>query len=287
MNVSVSQMEKLLGCPAQWLKMYREKQKGLNGYHLGLGTSVHAAVEHNLQQKITSGDDLPLGDLLDAFDTAWANEQGGLDRFGRPKQPIYWYDNALGRDVTFEEVRASGHKMVAAYHTELSPLLQPTATEQAVRAAVPGSPGDFFTGFVDAVGVSNHPKYKGKPVIVDHKTGKAAWKPGKAANSLQAKGYAWEHWYRTGQLIEDFHFMIVLQPLFGREARVQFEPVRLTEEHLVYFERQLVECVKLAKGEAFPMRPEYEWHQYCPFRADCTPWEVVDVEVEDGPEVVL
>ena len=269
MYLSVTQMEMLLGCPLKWLYDYKlKKLPRQNPYHFPLGTAVHAAIEHNLLQKITSRTDLPVEDLLAAFDRSWEAETHS--------KPVQWYDNLMGRDIEPDEAAVSGRRMVAAYHEQLSPMLQPTGAEVDFKLNLGflGYPGDFFVDKIDGTGTSNHPKYRGRTVVVDHKTSAARWKQESTTKLLQPRAYAAALEKLRGELTDLFLYLVVTKPLFGREPACQIVPVEITRAGVDLFWDQVVACLKIAKGTEFRKDPSYKYHAYCPYRAECTPEEL-------------
>lgn len=93
------------------------------------GTAVHKAVEVNSKNKIEKGDDLKLQQLLDAFDTSWAEQAkkraDGVKATGwDPDMP------APGKEPKKEEdLKVEGRGFVEVYHTKAAPILMPTASE--------------------------------------------------------------------------------------------------------------------------------------------------------------
>jgi len=69
--LSVSKIRMYLRCPLQYYYRYCEGLKVPPDSGLTLGKSVHAGIEANYSQKITSFSDLPLNDVLDVYSTAF------------------------------------------------------------------------------------------------------------------------------------------------------------------------------------------------------------------------
>src|SRR3954463_13790861 len=82
-HFSPSSIRMLKVCPEQYRQRYILGKKERPGEALTLGSSVHAAMAFNLEQKIESHEDLPEAEVLEYFhDQAWPaaiESDGGKD----------------------------------------------------------------------------------------------------------------------------------------------------------------------------------------------------------------
>jgi PD-(D/E)XK nuclease superfamily len=137
-HFSASGLRLLKVCPEAWRQRYILGKKERPGEALVLGSAVHDAVGFSHRQKIESHEDLPVKEVVEFFhDKAWPEavaEDGG-------ESEIRW-DNKPA------DVRRDGERVTQAYHTVVSPSVQPIAVERKIEFVVPGVPVPFI-GYVD------------------------------------------------------------------------------------------------------------------------------------------
>lgn len=88
------------------------------------GLAVHKAVEYNMEQKVTSHEDVPVGDMLDAFSTSWDDLSAEGLRDDEEKDA--------------GEVKDGGIALTRLHHTEVSPTIQPIWVEKPVQFDING-----------------------------------------------------------------------------------------------------------------------------------------------------
>lgn len=101
-HFSVSQLLTYQKCPLHYKFRYIDGLKIPPRSVMTLGSSVHAALEHNFRQKIESHKDLKVNDVLDAFS----------DSFDLAKPETLW-----DKDESPSTVKDEGVNLVCAYHT--------------------------------------------------------------------------------------------------------------------------------------------------------------------------
>lgn len=133
-HLSATQLAMLQRCPEQFRRRYVHHERERPGAALVWGSADHAAHEHNFEQKIASGVDLPAGEVVDRF----------VHEFERRAQDdeIVW-----GNDKP-DQMLKTGTALVELYHRQVSPTIQPTAVETRFDLAVPGVPVPVM-GYVD------------------------------------------------------------------------------------------------------------------------------------------
>jgi hypothetical protein len=124
-SLSPSAISKLLLCPEQFRRSYMLGDWGVTNAAAVLGDAYHFARRANYEQKVWSGHDLSLSDLLDAYARGW--------------------QRAVDRDVTWrnddpEATYTLGREMAETYHVKVSPHVQPVAVEEKFRLEVRGAP---------------------------------------------------------------------------------------------------------------------------------------------------
>lgn len=117
---------------------------------MGFGTSVHAALELNYDQKIHSHKDLPLDVVTDCFRDTWKDVA---------RESVFDPEKEENKDEMLDE----GVMMVEKYHAEVAPNIQPAAVESKFNINIPGLRRSI-TGYIDLI--------DDKDIVSDHKTSK-------------------------------------------------------------------------------------------------------------------
>jgi hypothetical protein len=145
---SASSLNMLAICPRQWQARYIWNRKEAPGAARVLGRANHKTAEYNFMQKIATGEDLPVAELVEHFhDDAWPNsisDVGGASE-------VVWDDSP-------DEQLALGIKMVTAYRTNVMPRVEPAAVEQHFTLKIPELPIPLI-GYIDVV------QRDGRPII--------------------------------------------------------------------------------------------------------------------------
>ena len=134
---SPSQVGMYLRCPASWMFRYAEGLKIPPPGALICGIGVHSAAELNHKQKISSHEDLPVGDLMDCAATAVEKR---IAEEGLLPDP----------DVTAGGLKDEAVSLTKLYRAEVAPTYQPTEAESWFQLSFEGVPYGF-TGRVDCV----------------------------------------------------------------------------------------------------------------------------------------
>ena len=116
------------------------------------GKALHAALEHNYRQKITSRIDLPASELVPVFNASFDKEL-----------------KAIGESMTdaVENMRLQGEEMLYEYLKQIAPFIQPSHVEMKFQIDLQ-SIGVTILGFLDLITEDE--------IIVDHKTvGTSTW----------------------------------------------------------------------------------------------------------------
>lgn len=176
-HISATSVKMAARCPEQWRQRYVLGRKIPPVAVLMQGRSDHAAIERSMRQKITSGTDLPVGEVQDFFVSHFENqieESGGINEV----------EIRGGGDKTkaIDEIKRHGQRNVASYHTRVSPTLQPTAVEQQFSLQVRDLPVRV-DGYIDLLASYTTRSLldegdQHQEVIVDRKgSGRAKTKP--------------------------------------------------------------------------------------------------------------
>lgn len=161
-HVSASSLKMLVRCEEQWRQRYILKKIEPPSLKMIGGGADHKAIELSMTQKIDTHVDLPVGEVRDLFvhelETR-VQKEGGLGEIEIPDA-----ETPQARTRAFDELRTHGQLVVAKYHTEVSPVIQPVLVEEEFRLPVAGSPVELL-GYIDLV----HGDESGPITVIDRK----------------------------------------------------------------------------------------------------------------------
>jgi hypothetical protein len=170
-HLSASSIGMLFRCPRQFERRYLHHEKERPGEAIVVGSFFHETLDHNYKQKITSGEDLPLSEIVqflhDAAIPKVLEEEGGIDN-------IRW-------DSNLDTARSDSERITSAYAHVVMPRIQPIGTEFKFDIDVDGVPVPII-GYVDVWDENR---------TIDTKTGKQAVSKVKPSWRLQGSLYAW------------------------------------------------------------------------------------------------
>lgn len=164
--LSASSIATFLRCGQQWFFAYVANIKRPPSLKQAIGLSAHEAFAGNMQQKISTHEDLPLTDVMDVYSSSW----DGMESIMEPEDDD---DPAKAKD--------DGYRLVRKQHSDVAPAIQPTLVEWPFQFEVNGV------------------SYSGTGDLVDNKRRVRDWKttartPSKGTSHLlqmtgQALGY--------------------------------------------------------------------------------------------------
>lgn len=125
-HLSASQLSMFERCPEQWRRRYVLHDKERPAAALVWGSADHEAHELNFRQKIASHEDIPVDDVKVAFAEAFDRRAAEDD--------IDWGDDGP------DKLKDAGVELVAAYHRQVSPTVQPVDVEKQFELVLPGVP---------------------------------------------------------------------------------------------------------------------------------------------------
>ncbi len=169
-SFSATSLRMLKICPEQWRQRYILGRKERPGEALTMGNAFHSAVAFSHEAKIETHEDKPVAEVVEYFhDKAWPK---AVEKDGGESE-IRW-------DNKPDDVRRDGERVTRAYHTVVSPRIQPVRVEQKISIAVPGVPVPII-GYIDVEEERN---------TIDTKTGKQVQKKPDANWRTQGTLYA-------------------------------------------------------------------------------------------------
>lgn len=141
--LSPSQVNLFLECPAKWYYKYLLELPTPMTSSLALGRAVDEALSYNFRQKAETRQDLPAGDVLEAFSCAFAEQIAQAE---------------LAEGESADDLHDLGQQLVERYLVELAPDVQPALVERdgervpAVQLPVAGQiAGVRVQGIIDLI----------------------------------------------------------------------------------------------------------------------------------------
>ncbi|MBU8870637.1 MAG: PD-(D/E)XK nuclease family protein [Gemmatimonadales bacterium] len=126
-----------------------EGKRSLGSFATCRGTAVHAGREHNLSQKIESGVDCQVDEVLDATRDS-VNSDIGKDRIDLAVEPL---DGMSKRDAA-GKIIDTAVKLAELDHEQLQPTVRPVGVEVPIVIEIPGYP--FRVGMrLDSINADN------------------------------------------------------------------------------------------------------------------------------------
>jgi CRISPR/Cas system-associated exonuclease Cas4 (RecB family) len=249
-------------CPRHWQERRIKKQRERSGEAMLVGRAIHWAMEVNYRQKIQSGEDLSLVELVDYFRDLAFSQVIAEDLEQTAQEPAW--------DTDFETARERGALMLAAYANTVAPRIQPIATEQEIRVDI-GLPVPVI-GFIDV---------ETELTVIDLKSGKKKRSKPKEDWRIQAAVYG-----HARQKPVEFHTLSatvatnavsIVTPLEAPELLcAPSAPERQAQINTLH-QLSKMACFYMATiGPDDPWPTLGRWHDwacdYCSFRETCPAW---------------
>lgn len=169
-HLSASSIGMLNRCPRQFYRRYILGEKERPGEAIVVGSFFHEALDFNYRQKIASGVDRPLSEIVqylgDVAVPKVLEEEGGVDN-------IRW-------DTDPNTAHKDSERITSAYAYVVMPRIQPVGTEFKFELDVEGLPVPVI-GYVDVWDAER---------TIDTKTGKQAVSKVKPSWQLQGRLYS-------------------------------------------------------------------------------------------------
>lgn len=256
-HLSATQIGLYQRCREQYRRVYVLGERQRPGAALVWGSADHYAHEVNFAQKIESHEDLPVGDVQMAF--AFGFDQA-VERNGGESE-IEWGSDKPGK------LKDDGVKLVSAYHTSVSPRVQPTGVEVDFRLEVPGA-GVPVVGRVDIETAGPG---------IERKTAKRSSSKVEAKWRLQGLIYQLA---RTKEI--DYHVSVktktpaILTPLEHPDLALPYIPGRVAAaERLIAHTANSIasDFARFGPDEPWQGALSHDWAcDYCGFRPNCGWW---------------
>lgn len=226
-----SEINMFLTCGKQWEFRYVQGIKTPPKAALTIGSSVDAAVTHNLIEKIKTGADLPEEAVLDAFST---------DFDIRAKETEWDKDEDPG------EQKDMGARLVKLHHEKAAPTIQPETVQESF--VIETDAGYELGGTIDVVEKTG--------VIVDTKTSKTSYAEDSVSGAIQPALYDFAYEALRGKPASGFRYDVLV-----KTKTPKYQPVagKVSERDRAWFFETVSRVHKAAEaGIALPA-PEDSW----------------------------
>jgi RecB family exonuclease len=245
-HLSHSQISMLLRCPRQYCYRYIEGIRVPPGAALLLGTSYHAALEHNFKQKVQTGEDLGVDVILDAYESAWTKKLAN--------EEIDWQGESPS------ETKDMGARLVDVYMQNAAPFVMPVEVERKFSVHLPGLDGYTLDGIIDLI--------DDKGVIIDHKTASKSKTQTDADNDLQPYAYAAAQMEDPAIDEVPFQYQVAVKK---KKPDVQLVDTVRNRQQVGWYLQLCSDVVRQIKAAIFPCNP-CGWHcdpKWCGYYEMC------------------
>jgi|GEM_PF-1945180 len=265
-QLHISMVNTFARCPVQFQRRYGARfdiwpQEEIipPSVALGIGTSVHAAVELNMRNKMKEGELLPVEEVLqlarDNFEATWA---GGM---------LLTDEEAARMDGTKGEAIDMSVSLSRLHHSVLAPQIQPEAVEEKFVVKLDGYPYDL-AGKMDI---------REKRDIRDTKTG--GKRDPDAPKTMQMRMYSLGHKVNQGFTPDRVKVDLLLKQKTVKHETYTTQPGNEEQWYrpLYYRIESMMELIdQVAKGNAkMPAADAQSWmcqKSWCGYALTCPAW---------------
>jgi CRISPR/Cas system-associated exonuclease Cas4 (RecB family) len=197
-----SEIGTYLKCGKQWEFRYVQGIKTPPRAALTVGSSVDAAVTHNLIQKVQSGKDISTEAILDAY-------SGDFDIRAKDTE---WREDDQGKQKDI------GAQLVKLHHEQVAPGILPATVQE--KFTLETDAGFDLGGTIDLTEKSG--------IVVDTKTAKTAYDEDAISRALQPALYDFAYESLHGKPAEGFRFDVLVKPTAKKPPSVQRVQAKVT-----------------------------------------------------------
>lgn len=243
-----SQIQMALKCLKQYNFRYVKGVKKRPSAALTIGTSVDYGNNMNLVQKITSKNDLPLSDVMDATSTKF---------------------DELAKDTSFDgECDASkskdfAMKLIRAHQEKLAPKIQPIAVQKYFKLIHKDWEYDL-AGTIDYIEING--------VVVDLKTSKDYYALNCISRAIQPAMYDLAYQAIFKKKSASFRYDVLIKPTKLLPARVQQVSDRVTEDDRSWLLSTIENVHRALEAGIETPAPEGAWwcsQKWCAYYDEC------------------
>jgi hypothetical protein len=231
-----SMIEDMIDCPERFRRSYLTDAQGGTTASAMMGTAVHIAMAEAQSHLITTGELLSVvkvGQLaVYAFD-------GGIQFDTQTEDPIDWR-------FGFKEERRDEVRIMAEALWEKAPSIFETyGRPLIIEHTFSEAPLLYDLGLDGTWDVLTD-----RHVLIDWKTSRSGWRPGKQNDKVQPLVYARGVNHVTGGWPSGFVYVVV-----SRKGKIQVFEVDVSPERVAYLEKLLPPLQRMVDNGIFPMNP--------------------------------
>jgi hypothetical protein len=243
-----SQIEDLLDCPERFRRSYLTGEQGGTSAAAMMGTAVHVAMAD------AQGHLLDTGELLSVEEVGWLAEgyfDTGVEFDTQAEDPILW------RFGTKEARREETRVMAEALWKKAPSIFESYGGPFMIEHTFSEAPILFDLGLDGTWDCLTDQHW-----LIDWKTSRSGWKPGKEKDKVQPLVYARGVEYVSGRAPKGFVFVVV-----NRKGSVSVREVDVSPQRIAFLEKLLPDLQRLIDNGIFPMNPSSNLCNeiYCPW----------------------
>lgn len=245
-----------LRCGEQFRRRYLEGHIIPPSIAAGRGTAVHKANHVNLTEKIKTGEDMPVSDLVDVARDAYVATFVPLGVY-MSKEDLPHKSRLLNEGFNDAE------RCVGVYHKDVAPRIRPRAVEQ-----------DFHVDVGLALPLAGRIDYQEEPRLGDLKTTGMKWQEGRIRQEIQPVFYSYVHEKQTGLRPEfTYHILIARRGKTGPTSEeLQEQKITPEDSHYNALFAKLELFLKMLKTGTFPPANPTSWwcnERWCGYWHTC------------------
>lgn len=251
-----SMLSMALRCGEQFRRRYMEGEIIPPNIAAARGTGVHTANKINLRQKIQTGRDLPVGDILDACRDGYVRALRGGVYLTR--------EDAQKKHALLNEGLSDALRCARVYRDQVAPSIIPVSVEEPFLVDI-GLP-------LPLGGTMDHEQ---GDRIDDLKTSSAKWPAGRAEREIQPVFYSLVHEREMGvRPAFRYHVMIARRGKGGNATSVDLQTIdtRATEPKYVALMHKLGLFIKMIERGVFIPADPSSWAcspEWCGYYHTC------------------
>ena len=232
-----------LRCPLQYKFRYQNGLRVQPTSYQTLGKAIHATLEQNYQQKVSSKKDLPLEKMQDWFSDVWD----------------MWAEDTLFEDGEKPgEIKDDGLRLISAYHEKISPNIQPAYVEREFNLDL--DEGYTLKGFIDLI--------DDKGTIIEHKTSRRSMTEEQVKRDLQPTIYALAYRVLEGKEEAGIRFDVMVRT---KKPKIQQIKTYRTQEDIDRLLKLFRYVRKAIESEIFYPNPNFMCSN-CGYKKLCERW---------------
>lgn len=185
-HISISQVKTYLRCPKQYEFSYVQKIKSKPSFALDFGSAVHKGIEHNYKQKLVSGKDCDVNEMVTVYvDEIAERKKVARDTYTKKELKDSGYDTDSRDDEPL------GIGLLKQYHREVAPTVKPIHVEQPFELKFIEPELRPFYGIIDLI--------DDEKKVRDAKTSASKFTQDEVDLDIQLTGYAYAYKQITGE----------------------------------------------------------------------------------------